>query len=157
MLPKTKEVLDLLSKDEFFETRDIKFVGGTALSYRINHRLSEDIDFAVLKFNSTEIDKLMKKYGAVELEHGSYLEDTAKNDGENIKDSYIKYNLDGVKVEFFVPPFNLLEEEVWREDKYSFYGDTKLKIASFKTIAYMKTMAFWNLKNIGICMIFIIL
>ena len=30
---------------DLFKNFDIRFVGGTALSYRINHRLSEDFDF----------------------------------------------------------------------------------------------------------------
>lgn len=33
MLPKTKEVLDLIANDELFKKYDIRFVGGTALSY----------------------------------------------------------------------------------------------------------------------------
>jgi hypothetical protein len=37
MLQKTKEVLELIANDELFVKFDIKFVGGTALSYLINH------------------------------------------------------------------------------------------------------------------------
>jgi len=55
MLPKTKQVLELLSSDSFFKDNDVRFVGGTALSYLINHRLSEDLDFAMLHINKTEI------------------------------------------------------------------------------------------------------
>jgi len=51
MLEKTKKVLDILAQDEFFKNNDIKFVGGTALSHLINHRLSEDLDFAMLEIN----------------------------------------------------------------------------------------------------------
>ena len=42
---KTKEVLEIICNDDLFKNFDIRFVGGTALSYRINHRLSEDLDF----------------------------------------------------------------------------------------------------------------
>ena len=45
MLEKTKEVLEIICNDDLFKNFDIRFVGGTALSYRINHRLSEDFDF----------------------------------------------------------------------------------------------------------------
>lgn len=45
MLEKTKKVLEIICNDDLFKNFDIRFVGGTALSYRINHRLSEDLDF----------------------------------------------------------------------------------------------------------------
>jgi predicted nucleotidyltransferase component of viral defense system len=59
----------------------------------------------------------------------------------------MKYNLNGVKVEFFTPPFNLLEEKIWMDDLSIFYENSKLKMASLETIIYMKTMAFWNRKK----------
>ena len=147
MLQKTQEVLELIANDELFENNDIRFVGGTALSYLIEHRLSEDLDFASLEVSSEEIEEVMKKYGAEKLEHDPTQEDYVTNEGEDINSHYIKFMLKGVKVEFFAPPFNLFEEEVWREDKYTFYKDTKLKVSSLDTIVYMKTMAFWNRKK----------
>ena len=67
MLQKTQEVLELIANDELFENNDIRFVGGTALSYLIEHRLSEDLDFASLEVSSEEIEEVMKKYGAEKL------------------------------------------------------------------------------------------
>jgi predicted nucleotidyltransferase component of viral defense system len=147
MLQKTQEVLEFIANDELFENNDIRLVGGTALSYLIVHRLSEDLDFASLEVSSEEIEEVMKKYGAEKLEHDPTQEDYVTNEGEDINSHYIKFMLKGVKVEFFAPPFNLFEEEVWREDKYTFYKDTKLKVSSLDTIVYMKTMAFWNRKK----------
>lgn len=147
MLPNTKKVLELIANDDLFKKFDIRFVGGTALSYRINHRLSEDLDFAALELAPKEIEEMMYRYGAEKLEHNITMEDYVKNDGEDINFYYIKFLLNGVKVEFFTPPFNLSEENIWKEDKYSYYEDTTLKIASLDTIIYMKTMAFWNRKK----------
>jgi len=147
MLEKTKKVLDILAQDEFFKNNDIKFVGGTALSHLINHRLSEDLDFAMLEINPKEISKLMAKYGGIKEEHNNQLKDSSSNDGEDINYSYLKYNLDGVKIEFFIPPFNLMELEVWKNDSSTSYENTDLKLASLETILYMKTMAFWNRKK----------
>lgn len=147
MLAKTKEALEILANNQLFTKYDIRFVGGTALSHIINHRLSEDLDFAVLPFVPLEIEEMMKGYGAVKLVHDKTMEDYIANDGEDINDSYMKFMLNDVKVEFFTPPFNLLEENVWKSDKFEFYLDTTLKIASLNTIIYMKTMAFWNRKK----------
>lgn len=150
MLPKTKEVLELIANDELFEKYDIKFVGGTALSYLINHRLSEDLDFATLVLEPhhvEEIEKMINKYGGIKLERNITLEDYTANDGENIDLIYIKFMIDGVKVEFFTPPFNLYEDSIWKNDNHTYYENTTLKVASLGTIIYMKTMAFWNRKK----------
>ncbi len=58
MLEKTKVVLDALSGHEFFNKHDVRFVGGTALSYLIDHRLSEDLDFAMLDLPRDDISEL---------------------------------------------------------------------------------------------------
>ncbi len=150
MLPKTKEVLDFIANDELFKKYDIRFVGGTALSYLINHRLSEDLDFATLilePYQVEEIEEMIKKYGGEKLEHNITMEEYTLNDGEDIDLIYIKFMINGVKIEFFTPPFNLAEVSVWKNDKYTYYGDTTLKVASLNTIIYMKTMAFWNRKK----------
>lgn len=55
LLPKTKEVLLLLSKLQMMQS--YTFVGGSALSVYLNHRLSEDLDFfsADEELNTTTI------------------------------------------------------------------------------------------------------
>jgi len=144
MLPKTKQVLDTLAKHDFFKSHDVKFVGGTALSYLINHRLSEDLDFAMLELCRDEIGELMHYYGGEMINHHPTAVDYAKNEGGDMYDYYLKYMLDGVKVEFFSPPFNILEKEIWTKKPTSLYENSHLKLASFETIMYMKSMAFWN-------------
>ena len=147
MLKKTENTLELIMNDDFFVKYDFRFVGGTALSHIINHRLSEDLDFAALELVPKEIEEMMTKYAAVKIDHNVTMEDYVTNDGENIENSYMKFILNGVKIEFFTPPFNLLEISVWEKDKYSYYENSKLKFASLHTIIYMKTMAFWNRKK----------
>ena len=51
------------------------------------------------------------------------------------------------KVEFFTPPFNLFEQKVWENDKFTYYENSGLKVSSLETLIYMKTMAFWNRKK----------
>jgi predicted nucleotidyltransferase component of viral defense system len=147
MLEKTKRVLDVLAKHEFFKNHDVRFVGGTALSYHIGHRLSEDLDFAMLDLPRDEIHKLMNSYGAILVKHNQTAIDYAINDGGDMYDYYLKYMLNDVKVEFFSPPFNIMEKDIWIGKSTTTYEDTHLKIASFETIMYMKSMAFWNRKK----------
>jgi predicted nucleotidyltransferase component of viral defense system len=147
MLEKTRQVLDVLAQNEFFGRHDVRFVGGTALSYLINHRLSEDLDFAMLELPKDEINRLMRSFGAEEIAHSDTAVDYALNEGGDLYDCHLKYILDGIKVEFFTPPFNTLEKEIWTTEATSHYENTSLKIASFETIMYMKSMAFWNRKK----------
>lgn len=147
MLEKTKQLLDALASNELFKKHDIRFVGGTALSYLINHRLSEDLDFAMLELCTDEIEEMMYSFGAKKVEHSNTAIDYAHNEGGDLDDYHLKYIVNGVKVEFFTPVFNILEKEVWISEPTSRYKETELKIASFKTIVYMKTMAFWNRKK----------
>lgn len=147
MLPKTKEVLDFLSNDNLFADHDIRFVGGTALSYLLNHRLSEDLDFAMASLLTDEIENSMKKSGAIKVEHSQIAKDYALNDGSELDNYHLKYLLDGVKIEFFSPRFNVLEKELWQSEPTTSYQSSHLQIASLKTIFYMKTQAFWNRKK----------
>ena len=147
MLEKTERTLELISQDDFFARHDVRFVGGTALSHIIEHRLSEDLDFAMLELPKDEIVDMMLKYGAVKKEHGDYIKDKVSNDGFDIDDSHIMFDLNGVKVDFFVPPFNIKEKDVWNNIPYTHYKDTNVKLAAFDTIMYMKTMAFWDRKK----------
>lgn len=134
MLEKTQHVLNTLANHELFKKHDIRFVGGTALSYLINHRLSEDLDFAMLELCRGEIEEMMHFYGAIKTSHDTTAVEYAVNEGGDLDDYHLKYILDGVKVDFFVPPFNTLEKEVWTNESISHYKETNIKIASFKTI-----------------------
>lgn len=147
MLEKTKKVLETIANHKLFEQHDIRFVGGTALSYLIGHRLSEDLDFAMLELCQDEIEEMMRFFGAEKVGHNNTAVDYTLNEGGNLDECHLKYLLDGVKVEFFTPSFNLFEKEIWTNESTTKYKKTNLKIASFKTIMYMKTMAFWNRKK----------
>ena len=98
----TSNVISTLNKIKNLEVfkDELYFIGGTALSYFINHRISEDIDIVSPKtLNYKRIIPLMSTIGA------------KKVDDENIMslrlaglfpDEYIlKFILDDVKIEFF--------------------------------------------------------
>lgn len=148
MLKITQDALETIAKDKIFANNDIRFVGGTALSLLINHRLSEDLDFAALEINPQEIISMMESYGAVKMPHDTTMADYVSNEGDDIDESYMKFMLDDVKVELFVPPFNILEiKNIWNKDNFILYEKTNVKISSLNTIFYMKTMAFGNRKK----------
>lgn len=48
MTEKIKELLPVIKTHKIFKEYDFRLVGGTAMSYHLNHRVSEDLDFCIL-------------------------------------------------------------------------------------------------------------
>ena len=120
-------------KDEFY------FVGGTALSYFINHRISEDIDIVSPKtLNYKRIIPIMATIGA------------KKVDDENIMslrlaglfpDEYIlKFILDDVKIEFFFAN-RPIQKQILKKLTFTNYENSNLKILDLKLIVSLKLVA----------------
>ena len=42
-----KKILPIIQDHDIFTKHDFRLVGGTALSYHINHRIFEDLDFCL--------------------------------------------------------------------------------------------------------------
>lgn len=126
-LPETEKVLNTLSAEENIE--DYVFIGGSALSYYLNHRLSEDIDLAnpdeFLKMDK-HIDKMMNNLfkKGFDIEEG--IESSASSASK--RDFYINK----VKVTFFASGEDFLKTE-----KKQLKGN--LYIANLDTLIGMKT------------------
>ena len=123
-------------KDEFY------FVGGTALSYFINHRISEDIDIVSPKIlDYKKIIPIMTSIGA------------KKVDDENIMslrlaglfpDEYIlKFILDDVKVEFFFAN-RPIQKEILKNLSFTNYENSNLKILDLELIVKLKLVALFQ-------------
>ena len=149
MLDKTREVLNHISNHKLFELYDIRFVGGTALSYYLNHRLSEDLDFGVHGDLPKEaIIQAMLSFGATFIKSSESIIDDAIDQGANIDDSYLRFVLFTIKIEFFSVPFNVFDaEDIWENGSTILYNNSKVKIASLDTVLYMKSLAFFNRKK----------
>lgn len=119
-------------------------VGGTALSIYLEHRLSEDLDFATpnISLPKKEIFALLERFAA----EGSTIEDImplaarhdAINDGYDIEDYQQDWLVDGVKLTFFT-----LEKENGREMLASDQGTAwhrKLRLASLDTLFITKSL-----------------
>lgn len=83
------------------------FVGGTALAWHLRHRLSEDLDFLMpaLALDRRAIARVVAHLGErfevrrVPFDPGTV--DRFANDGDDIDDLQQRYQVDGVKLEFF--------------------------------------------------------
>ena len=140
----TSNVIAVLNKIKDLEIfkNEFYFVGGTALSYFINHRVSEDIDIVSPKIlDYRKIIPFMISIGA------------KKVDDENIMslrlaglfpDEYIlKFMLDSVKVEFFFAN-RPIQKEILKDLSFINYENSSLKILDLKLIVKLKLVALFQ-------------
>ena len=140
----TSNVISALNKIKNLEVfkDELYFIGGTALSYFINHRISEDIDIVSPKtLNYKRIISLMSAIGA------------KKVDDENIMslrlaglfpDEYIlKFILDDVKIEFFFAN-RPIQNQILKELTFTNYENSNLKILDLKLIVKLKLVALFQ-------------
>ena len=140
----TSNVICALNKIKDLEVFDneLYFIGGTALSYFINHRISEDIDIVSPKIlDYKKIIPIMTSIGA------------KKVDDENIMslrlaglfpDEYIlKFILDDVKVEFFFAN-RPIQKEILKNLSFTNYENSNLKILDLELIVKLKLVALFQ-------------
>ncbi|MBI9038272.1 MAG: nucleotidyl transferase AbiEii/AbiGii toxin family protein [Bacteroidales bacterium] len=118
LMPKTVSILEKLSKLDFL--RSFTFVGGSALSVYLQHRLSEDIDlFTWHKKLDTNV--IQDSLNELNLKNVRII---------NISEKQCDYILDEVKVSFFANNWNELKKRT------AISGN--LFISNLETIAVMK-------------------
>lgn len=140
----TSSVINVLNKIKelgIFED-ELYFVGGTALSFYINHRVSEDIDIAspkVLKYKN--INPIMQSLGAKKVEDENVF--VLRLAGLFPDEYILKFILDDVKIEFFYAN-RTIQKEILKNVEFINYDKSKLKILDIKQIAKLKLVAFFQ-------------
>jgi hypothetical protein len=131
--------LESIKSLEMFENLALYFIGGTALSYYLEHRISEDIDII-----STEPLAHKKIISIILSMGGEKLRDensVALRMAGLVPDEYmLKFNLDGVKLEFFRAS-TPLQIKIIKDAKASKYLEASLNILDVKSIAKLKLIA----------------
>ena len=95
------------------------FVGGSAVAYYLNHRLSEDLDFFTWKQKlPPETDNLIKK-----------ISENCEVTIANRSDTYLDIFIDGIKVTFFANDWQALKENRINIARYIFTADLPLLCA----------------------------
>lgn len=140
----TSNVIRVLNKikDSLIFQDELYFVGGTALSYYINHRISEDID--IVSPNILDYQKIVPaliSLGAKKVEDENT---TALRLVGLFPDEYIlKFILDDVKIEFFQAN-RPIQKKILKELNYTNYDNSNLKILDLKYIAKLKIVALFQ-------------
>jgi predicted nucleotidyltransferase component of viral defense system len=137
----TSNVIRVLNKikDSLIFQDELYFVGGTALSYYINHRISEDIDIVSPNIlNYQKIVPTLISLGAKKIEDENT---TALRLAGLFPDEYIlKFIFDDVKIEFFKAN-RPIQKKILKELNYINYDNSNLKILDLKSIAKLKIVA----------------
>lgn len=132
------EALETIKESNIFDD-ELFFVGGTALSYYINHRISEDIDIVSAKaLNYKAIVPMISLLGGVKIQDENI---TALRMAGLFPDEYmLKFIIDNVKLEFFQAN-RPIQKEILQTATFTKYKDSKIKILDLKSIAKLKLVA----------------
>ena len=138
MTASVKKAIEKIYNNEIFND-ELYFVGGTALAYYLNHRISEDIDIvSSSSLNHRKIIPNMSILGAKKLQDENV---TALRMAGLFADEYmIKFVLDDVKLEFFQAN-RLIQKEILKNATVTNFENSKLKILDLKSIAKLKIVA----------------
>jgi len=145
MTNEIKELLEKIEYSDIFERYSFYFIGGTALSTYLDHRISYDIDIV-----STEpLPVSAIKAFAFPLK-ARHIPDVKKdsefriNTGKSLDNYYMKFMADGIKLEF-VHFEDELRQSVLSNAKFSPYSkDSKLQILSLDDIITLKAIALFD-------------
>lgn len=144
MTNEIKELLERIKNHPIFDTDTLFFVGGTALSTYLNHRVSYDIDIASTgKLPVTQVKAFAFGMGARAITDKN-ASAFRINTGEEIENYHLKFMVNGIKLEFsyFRAPLQsaILENAVSKP-----YDDSStLRILDLKDIIALKIFALFN-------------
>ena len=146
MTEAAKNLLDAFGDEPFFERHAHLFIGGTALSWHLKHRLSEDLDFLMAspKLPKEELEELMIRYQAKEIPFAPAVRDTFANEGGMVEEYHRRFWVRGVKVDFLAGyGENDLEEkaieEAMREEREPLMHG-RVRVAGVTTLAVLKSL-----------------
>jgi len=138
MIENIKVLLKAFAEEDFIN--DFYFIGGSALAFYLNHRISYDID--LIGTQKLDFNRLLALN--VKLD-GRYIPDPNEsifriNTGEDLREYKMMFNIHGIKVEFFYPndPVRLAVLEKYKNDFELIEG---VKVLSLKGVAELKLLA----------------
>lgn len=144
MTNEIKTFLETIKAHPIFEQHPFFFVGGTALSAYLNHRVSYDIDIAsTCKLPVSAIKAFAFAIGARAIADKNAAAFRI-NTGEEIENYHLKFMVNGIKLEFscFRSP---LQSAILDNAASSPYNDVStLKILDLKDIIALKIYALFN-------------
>jgi len=140
-----KALLKALSEDKLVDK--FYFVGGTALGFLLDHRISYDIDFmSDKKLDQDLLNTLIIKYNARFIPD-PYESVFRINTGNDLRDYKMQFMIDSIKVKFFYPN-DKVRLEILEKHKANSNRFLGIKRASLDALAELKLVALFDRKKI---------
>jgi len=140
-----KALLEKIEDNNIFEKYPLYFIGGTALSTYLDHRISYDIDIASTESLPISAIKAfafaLKARQIPDIKRASVFK---INTGKSLDNFYMKFMVDGIKLEF-VHFEDELRQSILSNAKFSSYSNnSKLQIVSLEDIISLKAIALFD-------------
>jgi len=140
-----KELLEKIEHSDIFEKHPLYFIGGTALSVYLDHRISYDIDISSTALLPTSAIKAFAfPLKAIHIPDRASASAFRINSGENLDNYYMKFMVDGVKLEFSYFDDELRQSILTNAVSTSYSEGSKLKILSLDDIIVFKAIALFG-------------
>lgn len=150
MTENIKTLLPHIQSHPIFKNNDFRLVGGTAMSYHLEHRVSEDLDFCILgdlplKDIENFIEFCIERF-SIENVDSIYPAESIKNDfligGSNVEYYLQTWIVNGVKIQFYDGSGHLGAHAIFENDSPTKIGD--IRVASLDAIFKMKSLMFYK-------------
>ncbi len=137
--PEAATLLERFRQEPFFKKTRAVLIGGTAIAYQSQHRMSFDLDIAFPHHKTLPTLDFLETYNAQPLPFDRAVIDSTINEGGDMDDYHKRFSIDGVKVDFVVnPSSNIYEKEILQNDEGIEYGS--LKITSLDALFKLKSL-----------------
>lgn len=150
MTESIKALLPYIQTHKLFREHDFRLIGGTALSYHLEHRISEDLDFCTVSDLPVEaiaefISDCVSTFGEENvdfIEPAQGVVDDFEIHGERVEDYLQNWKIGKVRVTFFDGREGAGTREVLAENDFTMRGN--IKIAGLQTIFKLKSLMFYK-------------
>ena len=145
MTNEIKTLLEKIEKNDIFEKHPLYFIGGTALSVYLDHRISYDIDFAcTAKLPVSAIQAFAFSINATAIVDRARASLFRINKGEDLSHYHLKFMVDGVKMEFSYFDDLMIDVVLEQAAPKTYKDETKLKILALNDIITLKAIALFK-------------
>ena len=144
--PNTEQLFRMLGRVP--ELGGYTLVGGTALALRLEHRLSEDLDFALedKRLDRRTIRKVTDALETAGVPISRFPHDRGRegfeDDGLDLDDYQQDYNAGGVKLSFFIPEYPVSQKQtvIGKAEPLQGIDSGSIAVAGLEALAIMKSL-----------------
>jgi len=145
MTNEIKSLLEKIEQSDIFERYPLYFIGGTALSVYLDHRISYAVDIVSTELLPIPAIKAfafpLKARHIPDMKRASVFK---INTCKNLDNFYMKFMVDGIKLEFVHFEDELRQSVLSNTESSSYTKGSKLKILSLNGIITLKAIALFD-------------